>query len=134
MSGFSGGGGSAALSSLTNSLGSNVALGSINTYGNGPAVAQGTSGTWYASGTITYTNSSAEEVDVKLWDGTTVIASAASNCIAGGRVTISVSGRIPNPAGNIRIDVKSLTTATGVIEFNRSGNSKDSTITAIRIA
>lgn len=127
----------AGLSSLTNSLGSDVSLTTANTYFTGPSVAQGTVGTWLATGTVTVTSaSSVIKYDVKLWDGTTVIASAEMLFSAGGvaRGCVSLSGIITSPAGNIRISVSNQTDNTGVISANLTGNAKDSTITAVRIA
>jgi hypothetical protein len=48
--------------------------------------------------------------------------------------TVSLSGYIINPAGNLRISCRDTTSTSGVILFNNSGLSKDSTITAIRVA
>jgi hypothetical protein len=46
-----------------------------------------------------------------------------------------MSGFIAAPAGNIRISVADAAVAAdGVMLFNASGDSKDSTITAFRIA
>ena len=126
------------LSSLTNSLGADVALNNIANYFDGPSVAQGTSGTWFVSGTVTLndTAATASNFYAKLWDGATVIAS--SNVVhpatANLRVSVSLSGIITSPAGNLRISVRNLDSATAIMEFNRTGNSKDCTITAIPIA
>ena len=67
--------------------------------------------------------------------GTTVIDSAAATTpsVGGNVVTISLSGYITSPAGNLRISVRDATNTTSNIKFNYTGNSKDSTITAIRI-
>lgn len=124
------------LTSLTNSLTGDVALNNSANYFDGPTVAQGTSGTWFVSGTVTLNDSSASGTfQVKLWDGTTVIASAESSLggLTSGIEAISVSGVITSPAGNLRISVRESNHTTGVIAFNATGNSKDSTITAIRI-
>lgn len=124
------------LSSFTASLGADVALNNISNYFPGPAVAQGTTGTWLVTGTITARDTAGVAgIFVKLWDGTTVIASARADTSATNFYTsISVSGIITNPAGNLRIDVRDASSASGVLIFNGSGNSKDSTITAVRIA
>ncbi len=47
------------------------------TYYDGPSVAQGTTGTWFVSGTAVVTQSANvnDIVTCKLWDGTTVIDS-----------------------------------------------------------
>lgn len=124
------------MSAITNSLGVDVALNNTGTYFDGPSIAQGTAGTWFVSGTVTLKDTAGSSgCNVKLWDGTTVIASCflqTSAALTG--LPASLSGFISAPAGNLRISVKDSTTTTGVIQFNSTGNSKDSTITAIRIA
>ena len=120
---------------ITASLGSDVALNNIANYFDGPTVAQGTSGTWFVSGTVTINDTLAASVLAKLWDGTTVIASAGSYvALASQRTSISLSGFITGPVGNLRISVRDNSNTSGAILANNSGNSKDSTITAIRIA
>ncbi len=122
---------------LSNSLAADVALTSSGVYEDGPSVAQGGTGTWFASGTVTMNDTSgAATFGAKLWDGTTVIASGVSTTSAGGRaVTISLSGFLPSPAGNLRISVTDANASpAGAILHNASGNGKDSTITACRIA
>lgn len=121
----------------TNSLSGDVSLNNTANYFDGPSIAQGTSGTWFVSGTVTMSEASASPVfDVKLWDGTTVIASTKFyGASSGGQnYTVSLSGYLAAPAGNLRISVKDETSTGGKIVFNASGNSKDSTITAFRIA
>lgn len=124
-----------ALTSISNSLGSDVAMNSTANYFDGPSVAQGTSGTWFASGTVTVSDSTASAAFYcKLWDGTTVIASASMYSGTGTqRMAIALSGVIASPAGNIKISCRDATTANGAINFNLTGNSKDSTLTAVRI-
>lgn len=124
-----------AFSQVTNSLSGDVALNNAANYFDGPSVAQGTAGTWLASGTVTVDDTAgAAQIFVKLWDGTTVIASAVSFVQSVGRQTpLSLSGFLAAPAGNLRISVKS-NSVSGLIRFNSSGNSKDSTVSAIRIA
>jgi len=125
------------LTVLTNSLSADVNQTSGgSTYFPGPQVAQGTSGIWIVFGTITFTDTSVATKDIaKLWDGTTVIDSGS--CVsfsAGNPGSISLSGVIVNPAGNLRIDAANTAGSTaGKILFNTSGSSKDSTITAVRI-
>ena len=103
----------------------------------GPTVAQGTvGGTWFASGTVTCDAAVSGGVNfiIKLWDGTTVIASTvAFQNVNGAKTTLSLSGFITNPAGNLRLSVN-CTDNTGVMLANYSGLGKDSTITAFRIA
>jgi hypothetical protein len=120
----------------TNSIGADVNLNNTGSYFDGPSVAQGTAGVWLATGTVTVIDTSGSaDFDVKLWDGTTVIASAQTQTgAASEKITVSLSGYIASPAGNIRISVKDKSSTSGLIKFNLSGNSKDSTISAIRIA
>lgn len=122
---------------LTNSLGADVNLNNTGTYFTGPTVAQGTSGVWFVSGSVVVQDGTAGAnlINAKLWDGTTVVASARGVCDGSGasQITLAMSGYISSPAGNLRISVNDATTTAGLIKFNASGNSKDSTITAIRI-
>ena len=124
------------LSSLTSSLGADVALNNIANYFDGPSVAQGTTGTWFVVANVTCVDTAASSnFYAKLWDGTTVIASG--NAVSGAanfRIVITLSGVITSPASNLKISVRNPDTTTGKIEFNRTGNSKDSTIVAVRIA
>jgi len=123
---------------ITASLGANVNMTAIGTYFTGPSIAQGTDGTWWVSGTVTLANTvGGDTVNVKLWDGATVIAScrlhitsvAGSYCGAA-----QLSGYISGPAGNLRISVSPASRTDGAIAYNVSGNGKDSSISAIRIA
>lgn len=126
-----------AIQKITASLGADVALNNTANYFDGPSVAQGTVGTWYVSGTIvvTDTGGSAAQLYGKLWDGTTVLSSGSVITPAGsGYGIIALSGYIASPAGNIRISAKDISSTSGAILFNQTGNSKDSTISAIRIA
>lgn len=125
---------STSLTRLTASLGADVALNNTGLYFDGPSVAQGTTGTWLVTGAVTVTDSAAANLLAKLWDGTTVIASCAATVAASGFIAFGLSGIITNPAGNLRISVRDLSTVNGLIKFNSSSNSKDSTITAVRIA
>lgn len=125
-------------SQVTASLGANVNLAATGTYADGPSIAQGTSGTWWVSGGVTISNGSGSDiVDVKLWDGTTVIDSRRVHLISvSGAYTGSatLSGYLASPVGNLRISASPVSRTDGVIAYNVSGNSKDSTISAIRIA
>lgn len=122
------------LSTLTNSLGADVNLNNTANFFDGPSVAQGTSGTWYASGTVVVTSATADNFGAKLWDGTTVIDVAVGSITAGGFAALSVSGYISSPAGNIRISARDYSTTSGIMKFNASGLSKDSTISVVRVA
>jgi hypothetical protein len=127
---------SATLPTLTNSLSGDVALNNTGTYFDGPSVAQGsTVKLWLAMGGVQLTDTAgAANFNVKLWDGTTIIDSKRTQVSgASQNTTVSLSGRIQTPAGNIRISVNDVTSTSGKIQFNASGNSKDSTITVIQI-
>jgi hypothetical protein len=127
---------SAFLQQINNSIGADVLLNNTANYFDGPSVAQGTSGTWFASGTVTLIDTNlAANFSAKLWDGTTVISSAyTSTSQANGATTLSLSGYISSPAGNIRISARGVSSTTSKILFNQSGNSKDSTITAFKVS
>ena len=122
-------------SQITNSIAGDVALNNTGSYFVGPTVAQGTSGTWWASGTVTLIDTAGGAVyDAKLWDGTTVIASARHTMNSGTQYcSISLQGYIASPAGNIRISVQDTSSTSGSIIANASGDGKDSTVSAIRI-
>jgi hypothetical protein len=124
------------LTTASNVLGADVAMSSSNTYFAGPSMAQGATGVWFASGTVTFTDSGgASQVECKLWDGTNIIASSANtalNATAGNSISLSGTS-VSNPPGNIRIDCKDLTTTTAKMVFNFTGNSKDSSIFGHRI-
>lgn len=125
-------------SPLSNSLSADVTISNTTSYFDGPAVAQGTSGKWIAFGQVElYLPLGAGSnvlVDVKLWDGATVIASTRqylNNYLTNQMASFPISGYIDTPAGNIRISVKC--GDTGTIRANTSGNGKDSTLTVIRV-
>jgi len=120
---------------ITNSLAADVAASTSTAYFTGPTVAQGTAGTWFASGTVSvFDGTNASNFRCKLWDGTTVIDSGiAARDGTSGNGSVALSGYIVSPAGNIRISVQDSNFTSGVIKFNLTGESKDSTLTAIRI-
>jgi hypothetical protein len=126
------------LSPVNNSLAADVVLNNTSLYFDGPSVAQGNNGTWFASGTVTIRDGDANTVRpfmAKLWDGNTVIDSAYTESYSTSlpRATISLSGFITTPTGNIRISVRPVSGTNANIMFNSSGLGKDSTITAVRI-
>lgn len=124
------------LTSVTNTLGATVNLNNTATFFDGPSVAQGSTGTWFASGTVSLVDTAGSATFVvKLWDGTTVIAAAGVTVpAANNRTSVTLSGVITSPAGNIKISVQDQTSTSGFVPFNFSGTSKDATLTAIRIA
>ena len=122
------------LTSFASSLLGNVSLSSTGNYFDGPTVSQGGTGTWFACGTVTLQdNIGAASIKAKLWDGTNIFSSAQQYIASGQVSSLSLSGVAINPAGNIRISVEDVSSVSGVILANSSGNSKDSTILAVRI-
>ncbi|MGY3527288.1 hypothetical protein [Bradyrhizobium sp. USDA 4452] len=121
-------------SQINSVLGVDIAMNVANTYFDGPSVAQGSTGTWFVCGTLTVIDTAASRnFDAKLWDGTTVISSCTvSTAGANFSDTITLCGFITSPAGNLRISCRTNST-TAKIQFNQSGNIKDSTITAYRL-
>jgi hypothetical protein len=119
---------------ITNSLGGDVALNNTGTYFDGPSVAQGTLGTWFAIGGVTLIDTGGSaQFYCKLWDGTTVIDSRNTESTAFNvPTTIGLSGYLPSPAANIKISCRDISGTTGKILFNATGNSKDSTLTVNR--
>ena len=122
------------LSTSSNSLGSDVAMNN-SSYTDGPSMAQGTSGTWYVVGNINVEDTGGGfQASCKLWDGTTIIDSrTVQGTVALDVFTAGFAGFISSPAANIRISCKSNNASTTSFKFNASGNSKDSTISGIRI-
>jgi hypothetical protein len=122
-------------SQITFSLANDVPTNNSSNYFDGPSIAQGSTGTWFASGQATVSDTaSATSFYCKLWDGTTVINSGfATTSVANAGVVIALSGYLASPAGNIKISCREPASTTGKIVFNQTGNSKDSTITAFRL-
>ncbi len=123
------------LTYVTKSTTVDIALGVAGTFVDGPVVSQGSSGVWFATGTITLRDTAnIVNFGAKLWDGTTVMASAVGDSAAAtGYISVSLSGVIASPSGNIRISATDFNLGTGSMYFNASALSKDCTITAIRI-
>lgn len=138
---FSGGGAFPSVANIqnvglvTNSLSGDVSLSNTGSFFDGPSVANGTSGTWFASGTVLVSDSAgAAFIACKLWDATTVIASLEVKVdAANSERAVSLSGALANPAANIRISCRDVSSTSGKIGFNASGASKDATLTAYRI-
>lgn len=124
------------LTFVTASTTVNISLGTTSTYVDGPSVTQGTSGTWFATGTLSIVTGGTPSVSylAKLWDGTTAIdATAVFASVVGNIYSLSLSGVISSPSGNLRISALPNVASNGTIVFNNTGTSRDSTITAIRI-
>lgn len=123
------------LSQVNNSLGGNVSLNNTGTYFDGPSVAQGTSGTWLATGTVTLVDTGGSaQFFCKLWDGTTIIANTSVfTGAANAPGSVALSGYLATPAANIRISCKDVAATTGAIVATEDGTTKASTLSAIRI-
>jgi hypothetical protein len=120
---------------LTNTLVADVLLNNTANYFDGPSVAQGAVGTWFASATVTLFDTATATMFLKLWDGTNVASSSV--CVVLSTQTISVftlSGIFMSPPGNIRLSARDSTNTSGKILFNQSGLAKDSSITVVRLA
>lgn len=123
------------LPTLSNSIGADVLLNNIANFFDGPSVAQGTSGKWSATGSVTVRDTAGlAGIVCKLWDGTTVIDSRAATVPqAGNYQAMTFSGTLASPAGNIRISCKDLSSTSGFIIFNVSGAGKDSSLTVTQV-
>lgn len=123
------------LGQLTAALGGDVTMTTVGTFYDGPSVAQGSTGTWYASGVVTVKSATTnDQVVAKLWDGTTLISAGYVQPQNSGTASIHVSGMITSPAGNLRISCANFTTGTtSKITNNNGGTSNGSVITAFRI-
>jgi hypothetical protein len=117
--------------SFTNSLAANVNLTNTGVV-DGPSVAQGATGTWFASGTVLITATSGNVIACKLWDGTTVIASTAT-VLGNTQAPMPLSGILTSPAGNIKISCENASAATGTITASNGLNANASTISAVRV-
>ncbi len=106
----------------------------IGSYVDGPSVAQGTSGVWYAFGSLTLLSTPGNaNYNFKLYDGTSIYVSGVTATVnTGSFVQVSLQAVAVNPAGNLRLAAGGVG-AVGTIKFNASGLSNDSYITAIRI-
>ena len=123
------------LTTATNSLSSNTAMSNTNNYFDGPSLSQGTSGTWFVTCTASIDDTvGAATYFAKLWDGTTVIASGVAQTTAATQFSmISISGVLASPAANIKMSVRDISSTSGFILYNTTGNAKDSTCTGVRI-
>lgn len=116
-------------------LGANVNLTNTGTYFDGPSVAQGVVGTWRAVSKACVTSGGIANVNAKLWDGTTVVDSGRETVAGASQAhMLPMSGDITNPAGNIKISVNDATRTDGTLQFNFSGNNKDTSLLVWRIA
>lgn len=128
------GGGGVPFATFTNSIGANVPLNSTTTFFDGPSIAQGSTGTWSATGQATVAGASGDSIVCKLWDGTSVIdASVVTITAASAQLDMHLSGYLASPGGNIKISCKDTSSTSGDIIANNSGTGKDSTVSVHRI-
>ena len=125
-----------AMPTFSNVLGGAVALNNTSSYFTGPAIAQGTVGTFLVIGTVTVVDTvGPANFDVRLNDGVSTLASTrVSTYLANAGSPATLVAIVTNPAGNLRIDVADITSTSGFIVNNFSGQGKDSVLYAIRIA
>lgn len=123
-----------------NQLAASVTLTTLGTYYDGPSVSQPTGGTatFFCSGTVSVrdTDVAGGVITCQLWDGTTVISSSAVQAPPSGVIgSVSLSGVITAPAGNIRISCANQThNTTGSIRATIGLGNNASTLTVIQIA
>ena len=104
---------------ITASLGADVALNNTANYFDGPSIAQGSTGTWFVSGTVSLVDTVGTAVMFcKLWDGTTVIASGSHFAPAAtATITVTLSGYLASPAGNLRISCRDSSRTSEKVPF-----------------
>lgn len=119
--------------SITNTLGGNVAINNAGSFFDAASCAQGSAGTWLATGYATFQDTSgAANFTVKLTDGTNDRASGFITAAISTINTLHLSASFPSPPGNIRIQVRDASSLSGNILFNISGLQKDSQLTVTR--
>ena len=133
--GFAGG----ALTLFTSTLGADVPISTSSGFFDGPSVAQGTAGTWLATGQIQFNATVSSQIfNVKLWDGTNNIAEQVYYTNAGVFIgQTALSGVITNPVGNIRLSVHIGTAGgAGAKILKDAGDSSNaaSVVSALRIS
>jgi hypothetical protein len=123
------------LTTASNQITGDVSLNNAGNYFDGPSMAQGTTGTWFASGTVTLNSTTSDQFRCKLWDGTTVVSASDTFMISGdGATSMSLSGFLTSPGANIKISCPDISSTNGVISANASANgNKDSSVFGLRI-
>lgn len=124
------------LAPISNTLTGDVALNNTGTFFTGPIIAQGTSGTWLVVAHVMVQDTAGAAVFYgTINDGTTQFASGGITTAGASNVgIIALSAIVTAPAGDLRVQVKDVTSTSGKILFNGTGISKDSSIAAFRIA
>lgn len=119
---------------VSNVLAADVLLNNTTLFFDGPSVSQGNVGTWLALGHVTLQDTGGiSAFNVRLHDGVTIKASTLQSISTSFTAIVSLAAIFTNPSGNIRISVKDQSFASGKILSNVSGDSSDSSLTAIRI-
>jgi hypothetical protein len=123
------------LTTASNALGADVLLNNTTAFIDGPSVAQGTTGTWFVAGSVNVIDTAgAAQIWCRLWDGTTVIAeNSMTQTTANFPFGFGLSGIITNPAANVRISCKDISSTSGKIIFNQVSGSKGAVVSGFRI-
>ena len=118
---------------VSSALSVDVLLNNTGTYFDGPSMAQGTSGTWLAIGTVVVQDTAGlANIGCKLWDGTTVFASGQVTIgAANSTAVVTLFSGLHNFScrKHKKISCIDATSTSGKIRFNQSGNSRDGLIT-----
>lgn len=125
----------ATLSSSYAALSGNVTLNNTANYFDGPSLSLG-AGTYFVMGKVLVSAGTIPtETYAKLWDGTTVIDSGSTENVNATRpITLALAGIITlASASTVKISCRNPNSTDGTIYANQSGNSKDSSITAVRL-
>jgi len=129
--------GSAHPTATINSISGNTTMTTANTYYDGPSLSL--NGKYFLSGTVTVKDNSGsggQEVTAKLWNGTTVIASAQITMTANYHVCIALSGYVETSGAETWKISAAADTNTNLIlaaaTTNGAGNNA-STLTAVKI-
>jgi hypothetical protein len=127
------------LTSTKTLLGSDVTMTSANTFYDGPSVSLA-AGTWLLNGSLQITTTSAgNEVTIKLWDGTTVAASAEMGLSTTYNSTGSYHiSALVSPGTTTSYKLSAAGTGTGntiaaAAPFNTAGNNA-SYLTAVKVS
>ena len=121
---------------FTSSLTADVVMTNTTNYFDGPMVVQGAGKLFFVSGTVTFIDATnANTYLVKLWDGTNIIAATRTTPpnVISAYVSVSLSGLIYLPSGNLRISAMAAVGTTGSFSNSATGLGKTCTITAVRI-
>lgn len=117
-------------------LGADVNLANTANYYDGPSVALPT-GKWLVMAKASMTDPTGNAGFYgKLWDGTTVFDSGNATHPGSNNFTpLTCAAPVTVVAGpvTVKLSIRGVTSSSGKILYNQSGNGKDSSITAVRI-